>query len=60
MLGMGVAILLELLDRRVRTPSDLEQEQNAPLLAVLSALPTRKPLLSRLTGTRRAALPNLG
>jgi succinoglycan biosynthesis transport protein ExoP len=60
MLGMGMAILLELLDRRVRAPSDLDQGQDVPLLAVLNArLRARKPLLGRLTGTRRA-LPNLG
>jgi succinoglycan biosynthesis transport protein ExoP len=60
MLGIGLAILMELLDRRVRAPSDLDQGQNVPLLAVLNAWrPARKPLLGRLTGTRRA-LPNLG
>jgi polysaccharide biosynthesis transport protein len=60
MLGMGMVILLELLGRRVRAPSDLDQVQNVPLLAVLNKrLPARKPLLGRLTGTRRA-LPNPG
>jgi len=59
MLGMGMAILTELLDRRVRAPSDLDQGQNVPLLAVLNGqLPAGYPLLGRLSGTRRA-LPNL-
>ena len=59
-LGMGMVILLELLGRRVRVPSDLDQVQNVPLLAVLNKrLPARKPLLGRFTGTRRA-LPNPG
>ncbi len=59
MLGMGMAILTELLDRRVRAPSDLDHGQNVPLLAVLNArLPAGPPLLGRLSGTRRA-LPNL-
>jgi len=59
LLGMSMAILMELLDRRVRAPSDLDHGQNAPLLAVLNArLPAGNPLLGRLGGTRRA-LPNL-
>jgi len=59
MLGIGMAILTELLDRRVRTPSDLDHGQSVPLLAVLNArLPVGTPLLGRLSGTRRA-LPNL-
>jgi succinoglycan biosynthesis transport protein ExoP len=60
MLGVGMAILLELLDRRVRGPSDLDQGQNVPLLAVLNArLPARKPLLGRSSGAR-GALPSPG
>jgi len=59
MLGMGMAILTELFDRRVRAPSDLDHGQNVPLLAVLNArLRAGNPLLGRLSGTRRA-LPNL-
>jgi chain length determinant protein EpsF len=59
MLGMGMVILMELLDRRVRAPSDLDFGQNVPLLAVLNArLRAGTPLLGRLSGTRRA-LPNL-
>src|SRR6267143_855112 len=59
MLGIGMAILMELFDRRVRSPSDLDHGQNVPLLAVLNArLPAGNPLLGRLSGTRRA-LPNL-
>jgi len=59
MLGIGMAILTEFLDRRVRAPIDLDHGQNVPLLAVLNArLPAGNPLLGRLSGTRRA-LPNL-
>jgi chain length determinant protein EpsF len=59
MLGMGMAILMELLDRRVRAPSDLDHGQNVPLLGVLNArLPAGPPLLGRLSGARHA-LPNL-
>jgi chain length determinant protein EpsF len=60
MLGAGMAVLMELLDRRVRAPGDLGEAQNVPLLAVLDArLSVRKPLLGRLTGPRRV-LPNPG
>src|SRR5256885_10498992 len=54
MLAMGMAILMELLDRRVRAPSDLDLDhgQNVPLLAVLNArLRAGNPLLGRLSGT---------
>jgi protein tyrosine kinase modulator len=55
-LGIGLVILMEMFDRRVRAPSDLDQGQNVPLLVVLNArLPARNSLLS---GTRRA-LPKL-
>jgi chain length determinant protein EpsF len=58
-LGIGMAILMELLDRRVRSPSDLDHGRNVPLLVVLNArLPSGNLLLGRLSGTRRA-LPNL-
>jgi chain length determinant protein EpsF len=60
MLGMGLVILMEMFDRRVRSPDDLGNELDVPLLAVLNArLPARKPLLGRLTGPRRA-VPNPG
>ena len=59
MLGMGLVILMEMFDRRVRLPGDLDHGQNVPLLAVLNArLPAGNRLLGRLSGTRRA-LPNL-
>jgi len=50
---------MELLDRRVRAPSDLDHGQNVPLLGVLNArLPAGPPLLGRLSVARHA-LPNL-
>jgi chain length determinant protein EpsF len=59
MLGIGLVILMEIFDRRVRAPSDLDHGPNVPLLAVLNArLRAGNPLLGRLGGTRHA-LPNL-
>lgn len=57
MLGLGMAVLMEFLDRRVRAPSDFDLGQNVPLLAVLNGrLPARRnPLL----GSTRRALPML-
>jgi len=59
MLGIGLVILIEMFDRRVRAPSDLDYGQQVPLLAVLNArLPAGNSLLGRLIGTRHA-LPTL-
>jgi chain length determinant protein EpsF len=59
MLGIGLVILMEMFDRRVRSPDDLEHSPNVPLLAVLNArLPAGPPLLGRLSVARQA-LPNL-
>jgi chain length determinant protein EpsF len=58
MLGIGIVVLMEMFDRRVRSPGDLVHEQQAPLLAVLNArLPAGNRLLARLGGNMRA-LPN--
>ena len=58
MLGIGVVMLLELFDRRVRSRSDLYLD--VPLLAVVNAWqPGGARLLSRSDGSRRA-LPNPG
>ncbi len=58
MLGIGVVILMEMFDRRVRSLSDLNLD--VPLLAVLNAWqPARDRLLGRPGGARRV-LPNPG
>ena len=36
-LGSGLVMLLEMLDRRVRSPADLQFAEEVPLLAVLGA-----------------------
>ncbi len=58
MLGLGVVFLLEIIDRRVRSPGDLTRDGNVPLLAVLNS---RRParLLDRL-GRGARALPSPG
>jgi polysaccharide biosynthesis transport protein len=60
MLGIGLVILMEMLDRRVRSPDDLGNEWNVPLIGVLNAWqPARNPLLGRSSDARHA-LPSPG
>jgi len=60
MLGIGIVILSELLDRRVRLSRDLEHGLDAPLLAVLNAgHPSTVPLLGAPAAGGRA-LPSPG
>jgi protein tyrosine kinase modulator len=62
MLGIGIVILSELLDRRVRLSSDLDHELDAPLLVVLNAghPSTTVPLLGAPAAGGRRALPGPG
>jgi len=55
-LGVGIATMLEISKRRVRSRHDLDNEFDVPLIAVLSAWRPRRtlPALARLTGPRRA------
>jgi len=58
MLGIGIVILMEMFDRRVRARNDLDNAWNVPLLGVLNAWqPAGIPLLGRPGGAGRA-LPN--
>jgi len=58
MLGIGVVLLMEMFDRRVRSRSDLDLD--VPLLAVLNERqPPGRRLLS-WSGSNRPALPNPG
>jgi uncharacterized protein involved in exopolysaccharide biosynthesis len=58
-LGIGIVLLMEMRNRRVRSRDDLNNEFNVPTIAVLSAWrPAGTPLLGRLGGGARA-LPNL-
>ncbi len=58
MLGIGIVILMEMFDRRVRSHSDLDNAWNVPLLGVLNAWqPAGIPLLGPPGGSGRA-LPN--
>ena len=53
MLGVGVVVLTELLDRRVRSRDDLDRELDVPMLAVLNS---GAPAGQRLIGGPRGAL----
>jgi uncharacterized protein involved in exopolysaccharide biosynthesis len=60
MLGIGIVILSEMLDRRVRSADDLDRGLDAPLLAVLSSRqPSAIPLLAEPQAAARA-LPSPG
>jgi chain length determinant protein EpsF len=60
LLGIGIVILMEMSDRRVRSSTDLDNGWNVPLLAVLNAWqPAANPPLGRSSGTA-GALPNPG
>jgi succinoglycan biosynthesis transport protein ExoP len=60
MLGIGLVVLMEMLDRRVRSPADLGNEWNVPLIAELNAWQSAgTPLLGR-SGGARPALPSPG
>jgi len=60
MLGIGIVMLMEMFDRRVRSPDDLGNEWNVPLLGVLNAWQSAgTPLLGRSSGAGRA-LPSPG
>lgn len=55
-LAIGVGILVEMVDRRVRTSADLEHALGIPLLAELSKRRFKlRDLLARIPGLRRAA-----
>jgi chain length determinant protein EpsF len=58
MLGIGILILMEVFDRRVRSRNDLDNAWNVPLLGVLNAWqPAGIPLPGRPSAAGRA-LPN--
>lgn len=50
-LGVSVALLIELLWRRIRSGKDLEQASSAPLLAIVASSKTDTPWLSSLLAT---------
>lgn len=55
LLGVGAALMLEILDRRVRSPEDLEQTLELPVLASLAPpKPAASGLLARFTRRRLA------
>jgi chain length determinant protein EpsF len=54
MLGLGMVILAELLDRRVRSSDDLAQGLDVPLLTVLNARQSSAAYLGDASAARRA------
>jgi polysaccharide biosynthesis transport protein len=55
MLGIGMVVLMEMFDRRVRSRTDLDNAWNVPLLGVLKAWrPAEIPLLGQPSETGRA------
>jgi chain length determinant protein EpsF len=56
LLGVGIAAVLELLDRRVRSAADLANDWNVPLLGTLNA---QRPQVYALLGPASAAAPAL-
>jgi chain length determinant protein EpsF len=58
--GMGVVVLMEMLDRRVRSRNDLDGALNVPLLAVFGAQAPMRALLPGRPGGPHRALPSPG
>lgn len=58
MLGIGIVILMELFDRRVRSRNDLDEASNAPLLGTLNAWRLAGSSLLDHSGGAGRALPN--
>jgi polysaccharide biosynthesis transport protein len=58
MLGIGIVVLGEMMDRRVRLRTDLDHGITAPLLAILNARPSAAPRLLGRSSAR--ALPSPG
>ena len=54
LLGLALVMLLELMDRRVRSREDLERQSAVPVMGVLSAWRPLGVRLGRLGGPRRA------
>lgn len=56
--GVGLAFLLEVIDRRVRSAEDLMGFGDVPVLGVMSNTPGRQRFAARLAHQRRPALPS--
>jgi len=59
MLGIGIVLLLEMTDRRVRSQDDLENAWDVPLLGELKPWKPASRLLGQSASATRA-LPNPG
>lgn len=59
LLGMGAALLWEVLDRRVRGPQDLLATPGVPVIGVLRPADSKRPIFRQLTSGQRPAPPML-
>jgi chain length determinant protein EpsF len=59
LLGMGAALLWEVLDRRVRGPQDLLATPGVPVIGVLRPADSKRPIFRQLTSGQRPARPML-
>jgi len=59
LLGIGVALLWEMLDRRVRGPQDLLATAGVPVIGVLRPGDSKRPIFRQLTSGQRLAKPML-
>jgi chain length determinant protein EpsF len=59
LLGIGAALLWEVLDRRVRGPQDLLATPGVPVIGVLRPADSKRPIFRQLTSGQRLARPML-
>jgi len=59
LLGMGAALLWEMLDRRVRGPQDLLATAGVPVIGVLRPADSKRPIFRQLTSGQRLVRPML-
>lgn len=59
LLGVGAALLWELLDRRVRGPQDLLATPGVPVIGVLRPADSKQPIFRQLTSGQRPIRPLL-
>lgn len=59
LLGVGAALLWEVLDRRVRGPQDLLATPGVPVIGILRPADSKRPIFRQLTSGQRPARPML-
>lgn len=59
LLGIGAALLWEMLDRRVRGPQDLLYTPGVPVIGILRPAGSKRPIFRQLTSGQRTVRPML-